>query len=147
MVTQAVFHRAASACVIPVSSAISDLLMFVSYFASQSKGIKFVWRLLFWCVLCKLNFLFRCQIPTTSYSTGITNHWKILGLFFKLYAQPVSILTHQTQCSDSLLLERRPYQTHQKSTWRHEIRRMRPKNAQDACRVHPALDLNHFFFF
>jgi len=47
-------------------------------------------------------------------------------------------LTHQTQCSDSLLLERRPYQMHQKRTWRHEIRRILPKNAQDACRVHPA---------
>ena len=51
----------------------------------------------------------------------------------------VSILTHQTHCSDSILLERRPYQTHQKRMWRHEIRRMRPTNAQDACRVHPAL--------
>jgi len=37
------------------------------------------------------------------------------------------MLTHQTHCSDSLLLERRPYQTHQKRTRRHEIRRMRQK--------------------
>jgi len=36
------------------------------------------------------------------------------------------------------LLERRPYQTYQKRTWRHEIRRIRPKNAEDACRVHIA---------
>jgi len=52
--------------------------------------------------------------------------------------EPVSRLTHQMHCSDPLLLERRPYQTHHKRTWRHEIRRMRPKNAQEACRVHPA---------
>jgi len=36
-----------------VSSEISDLLLFVSYFASQSKGIKFV-DCLFGCVWCKL---------------------------------------------------------------------------------------------
>jgi len=53
--------------------------------------------------------------------------------------EPVSIMTHQTYCSDSLLLERRPYQTHQKRTWCHEIRRMCPKNAHDACRVNTAL--------
>ena len=53
--------------------------------------------------------------------------------------EPVSILTHRPYCSDSLLLERRPYQMHQKRTWRHEIRCMRQKNAQDACRVHTAL--------
>jgi len=41
---------------------------------------------------------------------------------------PASVLMHQTYCSDSRLLERRPYQTHQKRTWRHEIRRMRQKN-------------------
>ena len=41
------------------------------------------------------------------------------------------------------LLERRPgpHQTHHKRTWRHEIRRMRPKNAEDACRVHMAVQL------
>jgi len=49
------------------------------------------------------------------------------------------VLAHQTHCSESLLLERRPYQTHQKRTRLHEIRRMRPKIAQDACREHPAL--------
>jgi len=48
------------------------------------------------------------------------------------------MLTHQTHSSDSLLHECRPYQTHQKRTWRHEIRRMRPKDAQDAWRVHTA---------
>jgi len=52
--------------------------------------------------------------------------------------EPAFTLTHQSHCSDPLLLERRPYQTHQKRTWRHEITRMCPKNAQDACRVHPA---------
>jgi len=56
--------------------------------------------------------------------------------------ESISTLTHQTHCFDSLLLERRPYQTHQKRMWRHEIRRMRPKNAQDACRVHLAV-LSH----
>jgi len=30
--------------------------------------------------------------------------------------EPLSILEHQTHSSDSLLLERRPYQTHQKRT-------------------------------
>jgi len=54
-------------------------------------------------------------------------------------AEPVSILTHQTHCFDSLLLERRPYQTHQKMTWRHEIRHMRPKNAQDQWRSQPKI--------
>jgi len=49
--------------------------------------------------------------------------------------EPVSILTLQTHCSESLLLKRRPYQTHQKRTWRHKIRRMHPKNAEDACRA------------
>jgi len=52
-----------------VSSEISDLLLFVCYFDSQSKGIKFG-DYFFMCVV-KLNFLVRCQIPTTSYSTGI----------------------------------------------------------------------------
>jgi len=33
------------------------------------------------------------------------------------------------QYRNRFLLERRPYQTHQKRTWRHEIRRMRSKNA------------------
>jgi len=37
-----------------------------------------------------------------------------------------------------ILLERKPYQTHQERMWRHEIRRMRLKNTLDACRVHPA---------
>ena len=45
-------------------------LFFVSYFVSQSKGIQF--GDYFWCVLCKLNFLVRCQIPATSYITGIS---------------------------------------------------------------------------
>ena len=61
--------------------------------------------------------------------------------------EPISILTHQTYCSDSLLLERRPYQTHQKRTWRHEIRRMRPKNAHHACRVHIAKRFNFTWSF
>jgi len=30
-----------------------------------------VWQLLFWCVLWKLKRLVRCQVSTTSYSTGI----------------------------------------------------------------------------
>ena len=49
---------------------ICDLLLFVSYFASQSKGKKF--RDYFFDV-CSVNqnFLIRCQIPTTSYSTGV----------------------------------------------------------------------------
>jgi len=59
-------------------------------------------------------------------------------------AEPVSILTHQTHSSSSILLERRPYQTHQKRTWRHKIRRIRPKTAQDACRLHRAL-VSKFF--
>ena len=54
----------------PVSSEISDLLLFVSYFASQSIGIKF--GDYFFDVCCvHSNFLVTCQIPTTSYSTGI----------------------------------------------------------------------------
>jgi len=39
----------------PVSSEISDLLLFVSYFASQNKGIKLGDITRFLCVLCKLN--------------------------------------------------------------------------------------------
>ena len=39
---------------LPMSSEISDLLLFVSYLASQSKGIKFG-DYFFWCVLCKLK--------------------------------------------------------------------------------------------
>jgi len=54
----------------PVSSEISDLLLFVSYFASQSKGMKFGYY--FFDVYCvNQNFLIRCQIPTTSHCTGI----------------------------------------------------------------------------
>ena len=45
------------------------------------------------------------------------------------------------QYRNRFLLERRPYQAHQRRTWRHEIRRMRSKNAYDAYRVHPALVL------
>jgi len=59
----------------PVSSEISDLLLFVSYFASQNKEIKFD------------NYFFdmyyilvRCQVPTTSYSTGITLTTENIGL-------------------------------------------------------------------
>ena len=55
---------------VSVSSEISNLLLFVSYFASQSKGIKF--GKYFFDVCCvNLNFLVRRQIPT-SYSTGIS---------------------------------------------------------------------------
>jgi len=50
---------------------ISDLLLFVSHFASQSKGIKFG-DYLFDVRCINENFLVRCQIPTTCYSTGIT---------------------------------------------------------------------------
>jgi len=49
---------------------ISDQLLFASYFASQSKGIKF--GDYFFDVCCvNQNFLVRCQIPTTSYNMGI----------------------------------------------------------------------------
>ena len=62
---------------------ISDLLLFVSYFASLSKGIKF--GNYFFDVCCvKLSFLVRCQIPTTSYSTGITTTTKNIGLSLRL---------------------------------------------------------------
>jgi len=49
---------------------ISDLLLLVSYFASQSKGVKFGDYFLDVCG-AKEKFLFRCRIPTTSYGTGI----------------------------------------------------------------------------
>jgi len=59
-------------------SEISDLLLFVSYFASQIRGIKF--GVYFFDVCCvNSNFLVRCQIPTTSYSTetaiNTEKHW------------------------------------------------------------------------
>ena len=55
----------------PVSSEISDLLLFFSYFASQNKEINF--GNCFFDV-CGVNesILARYQVPTISYSTGIT---------------------------------------------------------------------------
>jgi len=42
-----------------------------------------VWRLCFWCVLCRLNFFVRCQISIIhdklQYRNNY-NHWKILDL-------------------------------------------------------------------
>ena len=49
---------------------ISDLLFFVSYFASLSKGIKFGDYLFDVCFV-NWNFLVRFQMPISSYSTGI----------------------------------------------------------------------------
>jgi len=61
----------------PVSSEISDLceishlFLFVSYFSSQSEEIKF--GNYFFDVCCgNQNILVRCQVPTTSYITGIS---------------------------------------------------------------------------
>jgi len=49
---------------------ISDLLLFVSYFASESEEINF--GNYFFDVCCgNLNILVRCLMPTISYSTGI----------------------------------------------------------------------------
>jgi len=55
----------------PVSREISDLILFFSYFASQSKGIQsgnFVFDVC--CV--NYNIFVRCQVLTTSHSAGIT---------------------------------------------------------------------------
>jgi len=53
----------------PVSSEISDLLLFVSYFTSQSEGIKF--GDYFFDVCCvSQNVVIRCQTPTTSLQYG-----------------------------------------------------------------------------
>jgi len=41
----------------------------------------------------------------------------------------VRAVSLKRQYKNRFLLERRPYQTHQKRTWCHEIRRMRSKNA------------------
>jgi len=50
-------------------------------------------------------------------SDFVTSRPFLMRLVWSAFEQePVSILTHQTHCSDSLLLERRPYQTHQKRT-------------------------------
>jgi len=50
---------------------ISDLLLFVSYFASQSKGI--MSGNYFFDVCCvNENVLVTCHLPTTSYSTEIS---------------------------------------------------------------------------
>ena len=49
---------------------ISDLLLFFSYFASQNKEIVSGNALFEECRV-NLNILVRCQVPTTSYSTGI----------------------------------------------------------------------------
>jgi len=66
----------------PVSNEISDLLFVVSYFASLSEGIKF--GDYFFDVCCvNYNFLVRCQIPTTSYSTGIAITTEKNGLSFR----------------------------------------------------------------
>ena len=53
---------------------ISDLLLFVSYSASQSEGMKFGDYFFDECCVNE-NFLVRCQISTTRYSRGtsITN--------------------------------------------------------------------------
>jgi len=57
---------------LPVSSKISDLLLFLSYFTSQNKGIKFCNY--FFDVCCvNWNILARSQAPTTRYTTGITS--------------------------------------------------------------------------
>jgi len=54
----------------PVSSEISDLLLFFSYFASQNKEKTFANS--FFDVCCvNENILIRFQVPATSYSTGI----------------------------------------------------------------------------
>jgi len=74
----------------PVSSVISDLceisdlILFVSYFASQNKEIKF--GNYFSDVCCaNWNFLVRCQIPTTSLQfKNNYNHWKLLDLVLDL---------------------------------------------------------------
>ena len=52
-----------------MSSEISDLLLFISYFASQSKGIKFGDYFFDMCC-CVNKVLVGCQIPTTNYSAG-----------------------------------------------------------------------------
>jgi len=49
---------------------ISDLLLFFSYFASQNKEIKSGYYFSDVCCVIQ-NILDRCQVPTTSYSTGI----------------------------------------------------------------------------
>jgi len=60
-------------------SEISDLLLFVSYFASQNKGTKF--GDYFFDVCCvDQNVLVRCQLPTINYSTGISEPLKNIGL-------------------------------------------------------------------
>jgi len=51
---------------------ISDLLLFVSYFPFRSKGIKFGDYSYDACCCANENFWVGCQIPRTSYSTGIT---------------------------------------------------------------------------
>jgi len=61
----------------PVSSEISDLLLFLSYFTPQNKQTKL--GNYFLCVFCKQNNLVRCQLPRKSYSMVITlnieNFW------------------------------------------------------------------------
>jgi len=63
---------------------ISDLILSVSYFASQNKEIKF--GNYFVDVCCAIwNFLVRCQIQTTSLQfENNYNHWKILDLILDL---------------------------------------------------------------
>jgi len=64
---------------IPDLCEISDLLLIVSYFAFQSKGMKF--GDYFFDVCCvNSKVLVRCQIPTTSYSTEIIITTKNIGL-------------------------------------------------------------------
>jgi len=63
---------------------ISDLLLFVSYFASQRKRNK-VWQLLFWCVLCKLKAFGKTSDTYNKIEHRIKyKHWKILALVLDL---------------------------------------------------------------
>ena len=86
----------------PVSSEISDLSLFVSYFSSQSKGTKFG-DLLFWCVLSKLK-LFGCMSDTHNKLLYVDNynHRQILDLVVDLNyfsfsnPNPTHLPKHQT---------------------------------------------------
>jgi len=85
-----------------VASEISDLLLFVNYFASQSKGIKF--GVCFFDVCCVnynvLTFWLKVRHPQQATVGNNYNHWKILDLVLDLNyfssPNPTHLPKHQT---------------------------------------------------
>jgi len=90
------------------------VLLFLSYFSSQSKRINF--GNYFFDVCCvNENILVRCQVPTTSYRTGITSIIeKFSGLFVDLNyfsfshpnPNPTHLLKHESPSPNNKFCQR-----------------------------------------